>query len=347
MLILQIATSYDQFPVCREYKELKYILLKGDTPSSKLIIKNKNKILYQTEILNNPSIIDNERVNCKDFNSDNLPEIIVNTTFGKKESYEIFSYSNKKILPFFPHSLSHFELQDGKIIDYSYKEDLFTPVYKIYCLKDKVFRLCESKLTLTNHVKTDNSKTVRIDSDIYKELDGQYYTIIKFKDQELLFVYLNEMLNKCGILLKKNLALNSYDQYFFKNKICNLKIIDRSIISSYRNKGQLDYRYFQLKNGILVSFEENKLTQKTLTQYNNIAYHLQKAGAHKEAVYLLEKILEKFPNRTVAYYNLADGYWALGDKDKARKSYSTYIEQMCHKGLQKKIPKEVLKRVAD
>jgi hypothetical protein len=35
----------------------------------------------------------------------------------------------------------------------------------------------------------------------------------------------------------------------------------------------------------------------------------------------------------------------LGEKDKAIKAYTTYIEQMCDKGLQKKIPKEVLKRV--
>jgi len=87
------------------------------------------------------------------------------------------------------------------------------------------------------------------------------------------------------------------------------------------------------------------LTPKNLTPYNNIAYYLQKAGANEEAAYLLEKIVAKFPNRTVAYYNLGDAYWALGEKEKARKAYTTYIEQMCDKGLQKKIPKEVLKRV--
>jgi len=91
----------------------------------------------------------------------------------------------------------------------------------------------------------------------------------------------------------------------------------------------------------------NKITQKTLTPYNNIAYYLQKAGANEEAAYLLEKIITKFPNRTVAYYNLGDAYWARGEKKKAIKAYNTYIEQMCHKRLQKKIPKEVLERVKD
>ncbi len=85
-----------------------------------------------------------------------------------------------------------------------------------------------------------------------------------------------------------------------------------------------------------------KTTPKTLTTYNNIAYYLQKAGANKEAAYLLEKIIEKFPNRTVAYYNLGD---VLGEKKKAIKAYTTYIEQMCQKSLQKKIPKVVLERI--
>ncbi|MEN8304642.1 MAG: tetratricopeptide repeat protein [Campylobacterota bacterium] len=87
-----------------------------------------------------------------------------------------------------------------------------------------------------------------------------------------------------------------------------------------------------------------RLSKKTLTQYNNIAYYLQKAGANEEAIYLLEKILKKFPNRTVAYYNLGDAYWVLGEKEKAVKAYGTYIEQMKAKGKSGKIPKIVLDR---
>ena len=86
------------------------------------------------------------------------------------------------------------------------------------------------------------------------------------------------------------------------------------------------------------------ITPKTLITYNNIAYYLQKAGDNKEAVYLLEKIIAKFPNRTVAYYNLGDAYWVLGKKQKAINAYHTYIRQMQAKGLAKKIPKTVWKR---
>ena len=56
--------------------------------------------------------------------------------------------------------------------------------------------------------------------------------------------------------------------------------------------------------------KEKPIEKKTLTTYNNIAYYLQKAGSNQEAIYLLEKILEKYPTLTVAHYNLADAYWA-------------------------------------
>jgi len=93
-------------------------------------------------------------------------------------------------------------------------------------------------------------------------------------------------------------------------------------------------------------FDDFSLTTKSLIQYNNIAYYLQKAGSNEEAVYLLEKILEKFPNRTVAHYNLADAYWALGEKKKAIASYNTYIEQMCNAGKEKRIPQVVIDRAS-
>jgi len=91
--------------------------------------------------------------------------------------------------------------------------------------------------------------------------------------------------------------------------------------------------------------DEVKLTIKTLTPYNNIAYYLQKAGANEEAVYLLEKIIEKFPKRTVAYYNLGDAYWALGWKEEAKKVYETYVKQMIAKGKEKRIPKVIKQRI--
>jgi tetratricopeptide (TPR) repeat protein len=128
--------------------------------------------------------------------------------------------------------------------------------------------------------------------------------------------------------------------FLLDNYICKISQLSSEVCLEKKKFSKIMKIYqtfFLIKN--------NNVTTQTLSKYNNIAYYLQKAGANKEAIFLLEKIVKKFPNRTVAYYNLGDAYWELGEKDKAIKAYTTYIEQMCNKGLQKKIPKEVLKRV--
>lgn len=89
------------------------------------------------------------------------------------------------------------------------------------------------------------------------------------------------------------------------------------------------------------------LDDNTLEDYNNIAYYLEKSKMYKESAYLLEKIIEKFPDRTVAYFNLGDAYYGLRQKDKAIKTYQTYIDQMKKKGWENKIPKRVLDRVKE
>ncbi len=88
-------------------------------------------------------------------------------------------------------------------------------------------------------------------------------------------------------------------------------------------------------------------SKQQVSAYNNMAYFLQLYGANKEAIYLLEKILQKYPNRTVAYYNIGDAYWAVGDKEKAKQAYRTYIKQMKAKGKEKRIPKIVLQRAKE
>jgi len=90
---------------------------------------------------------------------------------------------------------------------------------------------------------------------------------------------------------------------------------------------------------------EVPLTSKNVSRYNNIAYYLQKAGAIKESIFLLEKIIDRFPKRTVAYYNLADSYWKLKRKKEAKKMYKIYVKQLKAKGKEKRIPRVVWERV--
>jgi hypothetical protein len=85
-----------------------------------------------------------------------------------------------------------------------------------------------------------------------------------------------------------------------------------------------------------------ELSTKTLQKYNDIAYYLQQANANEEAIFLLEKIIEKFPNRTVAYLNLADAYNGINNKEKAKENYEKYINLMKQDNKEAKIPKRVL-----
>ncbi|WP_299211640.1 tetratricopeptide repeat protein [uncultured Aquimarina sp.] len=82
-----------------------------------------------------------------------------------------------------------------------------------------------------------------------------------------------------------------------------------------------------------------------LAKYNNIAYYLEQAKVYEEAVFLLEKIVQNAPNRTVAYINLGDVYWGLDEKEKAKEAYKIYIEQMKTNSKASKIPKRVIERL--
>ncbi|QKF66709.1 tetratricopeptide repeat protein [Arcobacter venerupis] len=88
--------------------------------------------------------------------------------------------------------------------------------------------------------------------------------------------------------------------------------------------------------------KNEELNQKTVQKYNDIAYYLQQKNVNNEAIFLLEKIIEKFPNRIVAYLNLADAYDGLGNKEKAKKNYGKYINLMKQDNKEVKIPKRVL-----
>jgi len=71
---------------------------------------------------------------------------------------------------------------------------------------------------------------------------------------------------------------------------------------------------------------------------NNIAYYFYQHKFYNEAIYLLEKIVTYKTKRAVAHLNLADAYWAVGLKMKAKAHYATY------KRLQEESHKKVLKR---
>lgn len=77
---------------------------------------------------------------------------------------------------------------------------------------------------------------------------------------------------------------------------------------------------------------------------NDLGFLFEQAGYYPEAVELLKHITQKHPDRIVAYLNLADAYWAMGEQEKARKAYNQYYEKMVANQKQARIPQRVIAR---
>lgn len=88
------------------------------------------------------------------------------------------------------------------------------------------------------------------------------------------------------------------------------------------------------------------LSENNIKEYNDVAYYLSEKKKYEESIFLLKIITNNFPNRVVAYLNLADSYWSIDNKEKAKESYKKYAELM--KNQQKdltKIPQRVYERM--
>lgn len=77
---------------------------------------------------------------------------------------------------------------------------------------------------------------------------------------------------------------------------------------------------------------------------NDLGFLFEQSGYLREAATLLEVIVQKHPDRVVAYLNLADSYWALGNIERAILMYREYRELMDERNS--KIPTRVLKRIS-
>ncbi len=107
------------------------------------------------------------------------------------------------------------------------------------------------------------------------------------------------------------------------------------------NEGK--FNYLKLITDKFVLNKLNILNSESVANLNNIAFYAQKAGSHSEAVYILEKVIEKEPKRAVAYLNIGDSYWQLEDHSQAKENYNKYIRLMKDKN-NPKIPNYVLGR---
>ncbi|AXH15675.1 hypothetical protein CP985_04630 [Malaciobacter mytili LMG 24559] len=172
---------------------------------------------------------------------------------------------------------------------------------------------------------------------------GEFFD--KIKEQYSNTNYYKELIVECSNLnfyenIKKDMLSGEILKNLPKDKLKALKYIENEI----KTKKRRDlYRYDIIYFWTLVEYIP--FSNKNITLYNNIAYYLQKIYKNTEAIFLLEKIIEKYPNRIVAYYNLADAYWGNYNTKEAKKAYKKYIELMIKENKEDKIPNIVKERV--
>lgn len=138
-------------------------------------------------------------------------------------------------------------------------------------------------------------------------------------------------------------------KYFSRNSSAIVNLYDFQInkIGLIKYNISEEERYIELPIGgkELQYIKSVNITNET--KANDMAYYLEQSGAYSEAIFLLEEIIAAFPDRTVAYINLGDAYWGLGEQEKARGAYRTYISQMQEKDKASRIPDVVLLRVKE
>lgn len=179
---------------------------------------------------------------------------------------------------------------------------------------------------------------------------------------------------------------NLYDSLSIKNgvfiyKTCEAPFTQNSIrIKTFKLK--FDGKTFKLTNynevyigspdeddEILIDLNENEITgissfpfnyyewnwlkknnlniKKTnVLKINNIAFDFYLKKNYFDSIFLLTEVIYKFPNRVVAYLNIADCFWEINEKEKAVENYQKYCQLMKEQNKNlKKIPKYVYERL--
>lgn len=130
----------------------------------------------------------------------------------------------------------------------------------------------------------------------------------------------------------------SIDKQLLKVTYANqpLKLI-KLVESKYHHKLFSEILAIAKANKIDIS----KLTPNTVIEYNNLAFYYQESGANAQAITILKNIIKNFPDRNVAYLNLADAYLAVNASTDAIFNYQKYVSLMKAANKQDKIPKRV------
>jgi len=198
-------------------------------------------------------------------------------------------------------------------VDYSYDTGTYSNI-----LIDNLLYIYDTRLNLINYDKSNYKFSLHFESGS-KHVEEHRFSL---QNLETFVCY----------HVERELSPKSVEKAFATNKIYSQHSL---------KKGYSEYSIGKIK----AMFEAYPLSKRNVTQYNNIAYYFEKHKAFEQSTFVLEKILDQYPTRTVAYINLGDAYWGLDKRIKAKAAYQKYVELMKANEREHKIPQKVLERV--
>lgn len=208
----------------------------------------------------------------------------------------------------------------------------------------------ESKCKLNLKINDDNSFTFNVgkvkNKGFLKVSKESNVTYLDFTDG-ISGMYTNDTIS----IQNSGNSMNKYTHF----KECNEKYIHLikknyfdtlySLLSSQKNLSDfvVSYQFSDINKMIT----EVPIKDDNIDQYNNLAYYLYKTkNGNQFAIVILKQIIQKYPQRTVAYLNLADSLWKAGRKDEACVNYKEYLLLMkSQKKDLNKVPKYVEERI--
>ncbi|MGF6126354.1 hypothetical protein QF019_001562 [Pseudomonas frederiksbergensis] len=91
---------------------------------------------------------------------------------------------------------------------------------------------------------------------------------------------------------------------------------------------------------------DKEVDSAVIPAINDYAYFLQENNQALESIPFLNDVVLAQPKRAVAWLNLADSNWAIGEKNDAAKQYAEYKKLMVAENKKSKIPPRVFERAS-
>lgn len=268
-----------------------------------------------------------------DINNDKIEDIIIHS---KKENHYEFRYNNGK-----EKKITFFEKYDSTMVDMDFE------VLKTYLTFEMNYApkyLDKNILNFTYDQLKDDWILISINSESFNSMDPDLIkTKCSFELKKKIFLSKNkvdDIIQEIGFHVM-SLPNNAN----FKKIKCKCEKteteLDINIIRDRINRIPILEEPKKLR--IDLYLEENPLYNGNLKAYNDIAYKLNSNNSSNEAIYILKKIIEKFPNSLESNLNIADSFWNVNKISEAKFYYKKYLS--LNKIKRSKIPKRVIVRL--